>query len=191
MCPSAPRVCSEPGGQKPVLSLSLDRIRFTPNQAYISCASLHLAKAVYLRTSHGSWMLLHTIIFDSQGRGHASDLLVSAYSLASFYCYFIQPITVKNFTWLVNFNPYIISNHSPGKLLFSVFTTTFSFAKLLFFSVWFGVLNLWLKNTHTQVISMCENKQYIPRIMHNSWDVLFIFAHANNLFVEGNFTLLI
>ena len=27
MCPSAPRVCSEPGGQKPVLSLSLDRIR--------------------------------------------------------------------------------------------------------------------------------------------------------------------
>ena len=27
MCPSAPRVCSEPGGQKPVLSLSLDLIR--------------------------------------------------------------------------------------------------------------------------------------------------------------------
>ena len=26
MCPSAPRVCSEPGGQQPVLSLSLDRI---------------------------------------------------------------------------------------------------------------------------------------------------------------------
>ena len=26
MCPSAPRVCSEPGGQKPILSLSLDRI---------------------------------------------------------------------------------------------------------------------------------------------------------------------
>ena len=26
MCPSAPRVCSEPGGQKPVLSLSLDPI---------------------------------------------------------------------------------------------------------------------------------------------------------------------
>ena len=26
MCPSAPRVCSEPGDQKPVLSLSLDRI---------------------------------------------------------------------------------------------------------------------------------------------------------------------
>ena len=26
MCPSAPRVCSEPGGQKPVLSLSLDSI---------------------------------------------------------------------------------------------------------------------------------------------------------------------
>ena len=26
MCPSAPRVCSKPGGQKPGLSLSLDRI---------------------------------------------------------------------------------------------------------------------------------------------------------------------
>ena len=26
MCPSAPRVCSEPGGQKPVISSSLDRI---------------------------------------------------------------------------------------------------------------------------------------------------------------------
>ena len=26
MCSSAPRVCSEPGGQKPVLSMSLDRI---------------------------------------------------------------------------------------------------------------------------------------------------------------------
>ena len=30
MCPSAPRVCSEPGGQKPVLSLSLDLIRNSP-----------------------------------------------------------------------------------------------------------------------------------------------------------------
>ena len=29
MCPSAPRVCSEPGGQKPVLSLSLDLIVYT------------------------------------------------------------------------------------------------------------------------------------------------------------------
>ena len=28
MCPSAPRVCSEPGGQKPVLLLSLERIIF-------------------------------------------------------------------------------------------------------------------------------------------------------------------
>ena len=28
MCPSAPRVCSEPGGQEPVLSLSLDLIRY-------------------------------------------------------------------------------------------------------------------------------------------------------------------
>ena len=29
MCPSAPRVCSEPGGQKPVLSLSLDLEKYT------------------------------------------------------------------------------------------------------------------------------------------------------------------
>ena len=29
MCPFAPRVCSEPGGQKPVLSQSLDRIQDT------------------------------------------------------------------------------------------------------------------------------------------------------------------
>ena len=28
MCPSAPRVCSEPGGQKPVLSLLLDLVRW-------------------------------------------------------------------------------------------------------------------------------------------------------------------
>ena len=32
MCPSAPRVCSEPGGQKQVLSLSLDRIT-----SYVLC----------------------------------------------------------------------------------------------------------------------------------------------------------
>ena len=32
MCPSAPRVCSEPGVQKPVLSLSLDRIILKPNR---------------------------------------------------------------------------------------------------------------------------------------------------------------
>ena len=31
MCPSAPRVCSEPGGQKPVLSLSLDLIAYAYN----------------------------------------------------------------------------------------------------------------------------------------------------------------
>ena len=33
MCPSAPRVCSEPGGQKPVLSLSLDLIGPVTNLA--------------------------------------------------------------------------------------------------------------------------------------------------------------
>ena len=33
MCPSAPRVCNEPGGQKPVLSLSLDRIKNAASQS--------------------------------------------------------------------------------------------------------------------------------------------------------------
>ena len=31
MCPSAPRVCSKPGGKKPVLSLSLDLIGMMPS----------------------------------------------------------------------------------------------------------------------------------------------------------------
>ena len=33
MCPSAPRVCSEPGGQRPELSLSLDLIGGEHGQA--------------------------------------------------------------------------------------------------------------------------------------------------------------
>ena len=45
MCPSAPRVCSEPGGQKPVLSLSLDRIWWSGTHRYhpdlqMSCRDL-------------------------------------------------------------------------------------------------------------------------------------------------------
>ena len=41
MCPSAPRVCSEPGGQEPALSLSLDRIYRlpTPTHPVWSCTS--------------------------------------------------------------------------------------------------------------------------------------------------------
>ena len=35
MCPSAPRVCSEPGDQRPVLSLSLDRV-MTASSRYLS-----------------------------------------------------------------------------------------------------------------------------------------------------------
>ena len=35
MCPSAPRVCSEPGGQRPVLSLSLDLINNIPSLVQI------------------------------------------------------------------------------------------------------------------------------------------------------------
>ena len=37
MCPSAPRVCSEPGGQMPVLSLSLDLITY-PCSRYLLLA---------------------------------------------------------------------------------------------------------------------------------------------------------
>ena len=42
MCPSAPRVCSEPGGQKPVLSLSLDRIDNTKSPLVQELASCRL-----------------------------------------------------------------------------------------------------------------------------------------------------
>ena len=46
MCPSAPRVCSEPGGQTLVLSLSLDRITWANDNPYschhmASLGSLH------------------------------------------------------------------------------------------------------------------------------------------------------
>ena len=43
MCPSAPRVCSEPGGQKPVLSLSLDRITKSLHQMWNWRSSAYLA----------------------------------------------------------------------------------------------------------------------------------------------------
>ena len=36
MCPSAPRACSEPGGQKPVLSLSLDLIERPPGHLIVT-----------------------------------------------------------------------------------------------------------------------------------------------------------
>ena len=42
MCPSAPRVRREPGGQKPVLSLSLDRI---DRGEYIVCIGMDISKA--------------------------------------------------------------------------------------------------------------------------------------------------
>ena len=45
MCPSAARVCSEPGGQKPVLSLSLDLINpqmISVTGVYnVECTGLH------------------------------------------------------------------------------------------------------------------------------------------------------
>ena len=39
MCPSAPRLCSEPGGQKPILSLSLDRIQIWSKFRFIGITS--------------------------------------------------------------------------------------------------------------------------------------------------------
>ena len=45
MCPSAPRVCSEPGGQRLVLSLSLDLIASL--QPEILCLTLHTACLIW------------------------------------------------------------------------------------------------------------------------------------------------
>ena len=42
MCPSAPRVCSEPGGQKPVLSLSLDLIMHVETSEDIRWVCWHI-----------------------------------------------------------------------------------------------------------------------------------------------------
>ena len=53
MCPSAPRVCSEPGGQKPVLSLSLDYIRVIPCGCWCPGACLNIKMPCYQnRNSH-------------------------------------------------------------------------------------------------------------------------------------------
>ena len=51
MCPSAPRVCSEPGDQKPVLSLSLDRIGHVSLVAITGCTTMlpyHFVKLLLL-----------------------------------------------------------------------------------------------------------------------------------------------
>ena len=45
MCPSAPKVCSKPDGQKPVLSLSLDRIEtVSPEGAF--CDTVQVPSSV-------------------------------------------------------------------------------------------------------------------------------------------------
>ena len=48
ICPSAPRVCSEPGGQKPVLSLSLDRIGARASAVTVMIKS----RIIYLMDEH-------------------------------------------------------------------------------------------------------------------------------------------
>ena len=61
MCPSAPRVCSEPGGQKPVLSLSLDRIITDMSidiwslivAAYLMYESMSIDRIAYVRFVEG------------------------------------------------------------------------------------------------------------------------------------------
>ena len=66
MCPSAPRVCSEPGGQRPVLSLSLDLIShinyiyiyiyITPYK-YDRCYSLNQTRGHQEETHNPSYKL--------------------------------------------------------------------------------------------------------------------------------------
>ena len=61
MCPSAPRVCSEPGGQKPVLSLSLDLILHTKYIVYnVSSSMKHLYGwfPIYLSRNHSKWPMV-------------------------------------------------------------------------------------------------------------------------------------
>ena len=57
MCPSAPRVCSEPGGQRPELSLSLDLIGPLEthfNEIFIEIHTFSFKK-IHLKMSSGKW----------------------------------------------------------------------------------------------------------------------------------------
>ena len=98
MCPSAPRVCSEPGGQKPVLSLSLDLIgkvehRYTPyfafplNTPYLTLT--HWGRVTHIcineLTKHGQ---CQAIIWTSVGIfligpfGTNGEILIEIYTLS-------------------------------------------------------------------------------------------------------------
>ena len=48
MCPSAPRVCSEPGVQKPVLSLSLDLIGLDCICLMTTCPERHISYLIFI-----------------------------------------------------------------------------------------------------------------------------------------------
>ena len=72
MCPSAPRVCSEPGGQKPVLSLTLDLIqwkfRFTLTSILIQWL---LQNFVNGTTAVLSWHVQNLLRSDGQHRNYS------------------------------------------------------------------------------------------------------------------------
>ena len=61
MCPSASRVCSEPGGQKPVPSLSLDHVQFTEaSQAWGKRAFPSYSGCWLAQTNYDALMIHHT-----------------------------------------------------------------------------------------------------------------------------------
>ena len=62
MCPSAPRVCSEPGGQRPVLSLSLDLINGIHN-AIINVVKNYTMLNMNFERSEGVSKYLFSIFF--------------------------------------------------------------------------------------------------------------------------------
>ena len=81
MCPSAPSVCSEPGGQRPVLSLSLDLIVVVTSESEFCCCSQF--------TVPDPWsMNLHVIGKKITQTQHVCSLVI-------FQCYIIQQIRYK------------------------------------------------------------------------------------------------
>ena len=72
MCPSAPRVCSEPGGQKPVLSLSLDLIELDVSNKHDFTS---LGRNSYITTAP----CINTLRLRQNGQHFADDILKRIY----------------------------------------------------------------------------------------------------------------
>ena len=86
MCPSAPRVCSEPGDQKPVLSLSLDRIQFTEaGQARRGFPQPSDGERWLAQTNYDALMTHHT----TENTVKSCDEYETSFGL--YYEYFVSP----------------------------------------------------------------------------------------------------